>query len=157
METRLLTYTELGEALGIAVDSAKRLARRRKWKKQPGNDGRARVAVPTERLVRRDDSTDDREDDPADIPWTVRADTPADDQGGALEDVRGVIRSLERHVERLERSLECALQRCEAATARAAALEVEAAATPALRTTIEALRAALESERSRVADLRAER
>src|SRR4051795_616646 len=77
--------------------------------------------------------------------------------GGALEDVRGVIRSLDRHVERLERSLECALQRCDAATARAAVLEIEAAAAPALRTTVEALKAALESERSRVADLRAER
>src|SRR5215207_6476300 len=53
METRLLTYAELGEALGITVDSAKRLARRRGWRKQPGNDGRARVAVPAERLVPR--------------------------------------------------------------------------------------------------------
>src|SRR5215207_5014529 len=104
METRLLTYAELGEALGITVDSAKRLARRRGWKKQPGNDGRARVAVPAERLVRKD------------VPRIVRADTPADDRG----DVPGVSRSLERHVERLERSLECALQRCDAATARAA-------------------------------------
>jgi len=51
MDTKLLTYAELGEALGITGDSAKRLARPRGWMKQPGNGGRARVSVPVERLV----------------------------------------------------------------------------------------------------------
>ena len=50
METRHLTYAELGEALSISAASAKRLAIRRGWPKQPGNDGKARVCVPAERL-----------------------------------------------------------------------------------------------------------
>jgi hypothetical protein len=91
METRLLTYAELGQVLGITVDSAKRLARRRGWRKQPGNDGRARVAVPVERLVPRDIPTDDRRDDREDLP----ADDPADSPGDGRED-RGARSLLER-------------------------------------------------------------
>jgi hypothetical protein len=43
---RWMTYAELAEARGISVASATRMAFRRKWKRQPGNDGTARVAVP---------------------------------------------------------------------------------------------------------------
>jgi hypothetical protein len=78
METRLLTYAELGEALGITADSAKRLARRRGWTKQPGNDGRARVSVPVERLVPRAVPEDDPEDDREDGPEDIREDDPGE-------------------------------------------------------------------------------
>lgn len=50
METKLLTYAELAKALGINAASAKRLAIRKGWKKTIGNDGKARVSVPVERL-----------------------------------------------------------------------------------------------------------
>lgn len=50
MESVTLTYEELAERLGIAVDSARIKARRRKWPVSPGNDGRARVTVPLEAL-----------------------------------------------------------------------------------------------------------
>ncbi len=45
-DTRSLTYTELGKARGISPASAKRLALRHGWHKEPGNDGLARVRVP---------------------------------------------------------------------------------------------------------------
>jgi len=45
-DTRWMTYTELAETLGIARPSAKRLAIRHRWQRQPGNDRAARVAVP---------------------------------------------------------------------------------------------------------------
>ncbi len=159
MDTKLLTYAELGEALGITANSAKRLARRRGWMKQPGNDGRARVSVPVERLVPRDDPADDpedvREDDPPDVP----------------EDVPGVVAALERHVERLERdldgakgeldaakrALEVALRERDEERAQSAVLRAEAAVAPALRQTVEALKGALDGERDRARDLRAER
>ena len=48
--TRWLTYEDMGAALGITTESAKRLAMRHKWPRRPGNDGRALVAVPEERL-----------------------------------------------------------------------------------------------------------
>src|SRR3954453_5491483 len=102
MDTKLLTFAELAETLGIAVDSAKRLARRRRWQKQPGNDGLARVAVPVERLVRADIPEDVRGDIPADV--------PEDDRG----DVRAVIRALEQHND----TLKDMLAKAEAATER---------------------------------------
>jgi hypothetical protein len=41
-----MSYRELGESRGISAASAKRLALRRHWRRQQGNDGTARVAVP---------------------------------------------------------------------------------------------------------------
>jgi hypothetical protein len=46
MDTKWLSYEELGQALGITPASAERLAIRRKWAKKPGHDGRIHVAVP---------------------------------------------------------------------------------------------------------------
>jgi hypothetical protein len=44
--SRSLTYAELAEALKITSESANRLARRKRWPRVKGNDGRTRVAVP---------------------------------------------------------------------------------------------------------------
>ena len=41
-----LTYAELAKALKITPESANRLARRKRWPRVKGNDGRTRVAVP---------------------------------------------------------------------------------------------------------------
>lgn len=46
----LLSYAEAGERLGIGPESVKRRAQRERWPRQIGNDGRTRVAVPTEAL-----------------------------------------------------------------------------------------------------------
>ena len=46
---RWLTYTELAELRGISKASATRMAFRHKWRRQVGNDGVARVAVPVGR------------------------------------------------------------------------------------------------------------
>ena len=43
---RWMTYAELGQARGISTASATRLTFRRKWRRQKGNDGIARVEVP---------------------------------------------------------------------------------------------------------------
>lgn len=56
MQTETMTYDELAARLGIEVDSARRLARRRRWSKKTGNDGKARVDVPIERLAVTQDS-----------------------------------------------------------------------------------------------------
>src|SRR3954452_19366859 len=50
MESVTLTYAELAERLGIGVESARIKARRRRWMVVLGNDGRARVTVPSESL-----------------------------------------------------------------------------------------------------------
>jgi hypothetical protein len=51
---RSLTYAEIAEALRITPESANRLARRKRWPRVKGNDGRTRVTVPEEALVRPD-------------------------------------------------------------------------------------------------------
>src|SRR4051794_36638509 len=63
--------------------SAKRLAIRRRWAKQPGNDGRSRVVVPVERLLvertpATGDSTGDRTSDDTAV---VTNDATSDDIG----------------------------------------------------------------------------
>lgn len=70
--TRWLTYDALAAALGINPDSARRLVARRRWPKKPGNDGRALIAVPADRLP--PDNLPDAPSDRGDI----RADTTPD-------------------------------------------------------------------------------
>src|SRR5215211_1726777 len=47
-----LTLDEAAARLGIGRESARRMARRKRWAKQPGNDGRPRIGVPVERVSR---------------------------------------------------------------------------------------------------------
>jgi hypothetical protein len=61
-DTRWMTYAELGHARGINAASAKRLAFRRKWRRQAGNDGTARVAVPVDEAARRPGRANDADD-----------------------------------------------------------------------------------------------
>ena len=73
-DVRWMTYAELGKARGISTASATRLAFRRKWRRQGGNDGIARVAVPVGEDQRRHDDRDDaRSDDRDDITHVVSA------------------------------------------------------------------------------------
>ena len=63
-----LTYSQLAKARGISTASARRLAFRHKWRRQHGNDGTARVAVPmTETQPRGGDSHDDTTDASPDV------------------------------------------------------------------------------------------
>jgi hypothetical protein len=63
-DVRWMTYADLGRSRGISTASATRLAFRRKWPRQGGNDGTARVAVPIgEARPQTDRTHDDRDDD----------------------------------------------------------------------------------------------
>jgi hypothetical protein len=48
-----MTYTELAVVRGIKRSGAVRLVQRYGWRRQPGNDGMARVLVPHDQLDRR--------------------------------------------------------------------------------------------------------
>jgi hypothetical protein len=63
-----LTYAELAEELRIAPQSANRLARRKRWPRTRGNDGKTRVALPEEALVRQDSPPVSPTDRPTDNP-----------------------------------------------------------------------------------------
>lgn len=64
-----MTYDELADRLGIAFDSARKLAKRRRWARRPGNDGRVRVDVPVDYL--RDTPRDVPEDSAGDVQEAV--------------------------------------------------------------------------------------
>ena len=84
--SRSLTYAEMAEALKITPESANRLARRKRWPRVKGNDGRTRVAMPAEALVRQDSPPVSPPDSPPDI----------------------LIKALEAHVETLKAQLAAA-------------------------------------------------
>jgi hypothetical protein len=93
-----LTYAELAEVLRITPASANKLARRRRWPRVPGNDGKARVSVPEEALVRRDSPPDSPQPSPLDVPLVSLQDSPPDN----------LIKALEAHVETLRAQLAAA-------------------------------------------------
>ena len=89
-----LTYAELAAALRITPASANKLARRRRWPRVPGNDGRVRVAVPEDALVPRDRPPDTPPPSPSDRPPV----SPPDK----------LIKALEAHVATLKEQLAAA-------------------------------------------------
>jgi hypothetical protein len=62
-DVRMLSYADAAKALGIKVDSVKRRARNRRWKREAGNDGTVRIGVPLDALP----SADNPADNPRDI------------------------------------------------------------------------------------------
>jgi len=61
MDTESLTYRELADRLGLKLDSARRMVRRKGWGRVPGNDSQVRIKVPVEALP-------SGQDKPADSP-----------------------------------------------------------------------------------------
>jgi hypothetical protein len=96
--SRSLTYAEMAEALKITPESANRLARRKRWPRVKGNDGRTRVAMPEEALV--------RQDSPLVSPLVSPTDSPMDSPPVSPPDK--LIKALEAHVETLKAQLAAA-------------------------------------------------
>jgi dsDNA-specific endonuclease/ATPase MutS2 len=71
-DVRWMSYAELGQVRGISTASATRLAFRRKWRRQSGNDGTVRVAVPIDE-AKPQKAREDKDDDRADITRAVTA------------------------------------------------------------------------------------
>lgn len=126
-DVRWLTYDEIASELGIARESARQLAIRKRWPRQKGNDGRARIGVPEEEFTARtsDSTAADPSPPPSDDPSPVTV--------------------LTQHINRLERELEGARERVKDRDSIAAQLE-------ALRAVLEVERqraAELREERDR--------
>ena len=148
--SRWLTYAELGQVRGISTASATRLAFRRKWRRQPGNDGIVRVAVPAgEDQPRSDKPHDDMGDDRADIMRLV----------SALEAAIATAREREQTdaatITGLREQLAEAIERAKTTEARAertdAALTGERAKADALRERLEAREGDLDMARTQAA------
>lgn len=118
---RSLTYAELAKALKIKPESATRLAMRKHWQRTKGNDGKVRVTVPEDVLVRADDHPDSHPDDHPDSHPDNQHDNP--------------VHALQAQIARLEGELTGAREticearaRADAAEARIADYAVELAA-----------------------------
>lgn len=141
-DIRWMTYTELAEALGIGPDSARNLVRRKRWPRQTGNDGLARVGVPVTHLVERLEAqgNDGAADTPADSPINPPTDSTTETlvDGGII-----ALEVLKEHIGRLETEISDLKDELSRERARAAQ--------------VDALTAILEIERKRSEELRQER
>lgn len=68
-DVKIMTYADAASVLGVKVDSVKRRARNRGWKRIRGNDGLMRIGVPVEVLAlsERDNPPDSQPDHTGDI------------------------------------------------------------------------------------------
>ncbi len=143
-----MSYSEIAEALGIGADSARNLVRRKRWPRQTGNDGLARIGVPVDHLKERKAPEADRDTDgpitpPIDGTTNPPTDAPSDGTLVALEVLR-------EHISRLE--IEIAGLKEERDRERARASQVDA-----LNSVLEIERKRAEEARQRAEELKAER
>jgi hypothetical protein len=124
---RSLTYAEIAEALRITPESANRLARRKRWPRVKGNDGRTRVAVPEEALVRPDSPPVSPGDRPPNTP-AAPSDNPVHAQIARLdrELAHAQIARMEGELAGMREALAEARARASAAEAQAESAEARA-------------------------------
>jgi hypothetical protein len=123
-DTRWLSYEEAGHVLGIDPDSVARRARRLKWPRLPGNDGKARVAVPADVLPAS--GPDAAPDQGADGATDKVPDNPGDRGGHVRPDESRTIKALEGEASALREALARERERADRA-------ETAAAVVPDLR------------------------
>jgi hypothetical protein len=145
---RCMTYDELAAMRGIKRIGAVRLVQRYKWRRQAGNDGRARVLVPHDALqpVR---GTDDGASAPEPVAPTSAGSAAGNDAGtnptlmaGARATLETAVLSLTERALAAERRADARAERAESAVAsERAALTAERARADALRDRVDDLQA----------------
>jgi predicted RNase H-like nuclease (RuvC/YqgF family) len=132
--------------MNIERESARQLAIRKRWARQRGNDGKARVGVPEEELQAR--TADATPQAPSDSPSHHTADDPS------------VVQVLTRHISRLEGEIEALKEQHGSDRAQLqselAAFKEELQRERLLSAQVDALRAVVDAERKRIADLKEE-
>jgi hypothetical protein len=130
MATEWISYTALGERLGISPEAARQKAIRARWTRKPANDGKTLVLV----------DFDDLRPNPVRRTKERASDTPSEQPSDPrMPDATiAAVEILSRHIERLEAELTTV--KGERDQAQAAAMQVDA-----LKATI----AAVEGERDR--------
>ena len=96
-DTKLMTYAELGEAIGRSEVAARSVAVRKRWRRIVGNDGKARVAVPIETLGKLQAKATDRPVTQPDAEPVAQPEGEPD----ARSDARALITMLEARVAEL--------------------------------------------------------
>ena len=98
-----LTYQEAGDRLGMSPEAVRAKAARKRWRRQIGNDGRARVWLPEDERPRGDRPITGRspperenEHEPVDQPVTMRS------SPGHRAVNRALVHALESHIKTLQ-------------------------------------------------------
>jgi hypothetical protein len=138
-DVQWMTYGQIADAFRIKKDSARRLAFRKGWRRQEGNDGMARVAVPADDLARAADiPTDDPQDAEGDGAHDGPYDAPAVSvqvaelreqlgrREGELAGVREALRLVEAAATEARERAAQATQQAQEAIARVAQMEERA-------------------------------
>jgi hypothetical protein len=110
METRLFSYDELGELLGVKAESARKTAQRKRWQRVRANDGTVKVAVPVDEMPE-----------------------PETKAGPVADESRMTIAVLESQIDGLKQIVAAERQRAEAESKRADAAESRLTAVEADR------------------------
>jgi hypothetical protein len=117
-----LTYAEAGDRLGVSPDAVRAKALRKRWRRQIGNDGRARIWLPederspADRLVTGRSSPErENERSPDHPPVSGRS-----SRGHRAVDF-ALVRALESHINTLQGDIETLREQFAAAEAQAAA------------------------------------
>jgi hypothetical protein len=126
-----LTYAELAEVLKITPASANKLARRRRWPRVPGNDGKARVSVPDDALVRRDSPPDSPQDSPQDVPPPSPPDNDIKALQARVEALQAELAGARGELGGVREALAEARARADAADTRAAEISADLVAEKA--------------------------
>lgn len=111
-DARWMTYEEAGRVLGIDSDSVARRARRSKWPRQPGNDGKTRVAIPPDALAESAlppgdlSAPDGRADNASNRGPDIRPDNALADAVAVFREVEARLRA-ERDAARAEAAEQC--------------------------------------------------
>lgn len=145
-ETIAMTYAEVAMRLGVKLESVRRHARRKHWRRIKGNDGQTRVLLPIALLGRRDSPADTPKDRHQDAPKGSPTDPEDRPEGSPEDDPRTAARTiavLAAQIERLAREVDVARIVADAAKVDAEALRLERDALRLAAQDVEALKATL--------------
>ena len=115
-----LTYIEAGDRLGVSPEAVRAKVARKRWRRQIGNDGRARVWLPEDErppvdrpVTGQSPPARENEREPGDHPVTIRSPRGHRPVDPAL------VTALESHIKTLQGENETLMQQLTASEARA--------------------------------------
>src|SRR4051812_12293979 len=76
-DVRLLTYNEIASTFGITRESARQLVIRKRWGRQKGNHGKARIEVPEDAISTCDATSDNPSHDTSDATGADTSQAPS--------------------------------------------------------------------------------
>lgn len=155
MSDRLLTYEELGEALGRSYEAVRALCIRKRWRRTPGNDGKVRVHVPADVLETLRTANAHRAHTPLNTERSPSAQVSNPD--AVIGDARALITLLEARVAELQGRVTELDGEVKEARAANASLTAKNAELSAKAGRVDVLDALLDAERRRGDELRTER